>query len=342
MTREFGEDIQNPVMDEGVIKDNEIKSHIGSENKPDNIFDKWHNDLFGPQSEQTPEEKINGFRSENEIVKEIKTKKYRFSEDFCKVISVLDEIAKKNGFSGGIDINEQEVYGNDKRTNVVSVNSISLHADEKDFIIYDPKTDTVSFGKDILDNIKYLFEIDKDLASKGIAEIIKHEKQHLEGIAREITEKGKTKTQEIVDIEIDKGNKDTESFVNIYHEIFNDSYPKTEFMTEVQRINNNISKIVNEGNYKDKEEIIDNFIETEAKQNFVAYVIYHGIDALENINFNSKSIKWQDSHFSFIKPNLQKRIFEQMEEMRPELIKKRQDFVNARLDKIFQKHNKAS
>jgi hypothetical protein len=241
--------------------------------------------------------------------------------EFKETINCLEKIAKKEGLKGiYIDKNK-----NDETVGIgVASQGVGLiHRNGKIVpIVYNRDAEKVNFDKDTLQNIKDLFETDKIFAEEEIADIIKHEKQHLEGPALTVLKKQKKEIKKMVDEEVNRNDKDMTGLASAIteksQEIWNKYYPDSEKQAELQRIIND--------NFENKKD----FVESEAKKHVALDIIQHGFDVIKNIKYNSETLKsYRDPHFAFIKPGIQKDIFTKMEEIRLDLISKYNEKLRA-------------
>ncbi len=259
---------------------------------------------------KSSEEFAKDFVEEYHRNKREKTNFYRNSKEFGETVDWLDKAAKKEGFDG-IYINDEE-----GRPAIWVPSQLLVlkkeNGKEKGSIHYLGEEERrVDIGKWALGNIKKLCEVDEKLTKETMEIIMKHEKSHflgawllkkereaIEGIMEEEGEKECSKE--------DLGKR----IIKRAKEVDEKYYPPCEMQTELQRIN---------ADYSNEED----FIESEAKKHVVLDIIQKGFDRVEKISYDADKFRnYRDFHFAFIKPEIRKKIFRRMEELRQEIMSK--------------------
>jgi hypothetical protein len=178
---------------------------------------------------------------------------------------------------------------------------------EKYLIIANCPENTILVGEKILDNIRGLFLADENLTKEGLGEIFSHEAQHQVGLA------GKLHKQKI--LEIKKIAKEAKSLkeagekIKELEERFEDAI---EMTTELQRRAKTYTNL-------------DDFIKTEAKTQVVIMVAYRGFDYLRSVKFSKG--KLMGPRVDTVKPQVKKRIVEEMDKIKENLLKNYEEKV---------------
>jgi len=247
--------------------------------------------------------------SEDEVLKDYEkrrqeiTDKYKNDKNFKEILAELEKIAKSKGFEG-IIIEEKQFH---IANTVPDASGHILDESTADKVfVHKENTRSIIIGEEILNNIKNLFETDKEFAIKGFTSIIEHEKQHNEGSLQRLNVKKKDEYDKLPQ------NADFETVASINLKNNKESYPFEEMQTELQRIN---------VEYKDA----DDFVESQANH----YLTVHFAYQYDSFNFYRKhgfstwkGFSEESSATRFIKPDLQKKIIARMEEMRQSLVEK--------------------
>lgn len=244
--------------------------------------------------------------------------KYKESIFFKKTIKDLENIIQKEGLKG-IRIKPKE--------NTIAIESFDVYkysmTDDKEnnqkIGIVQQDRNRIIIGEENIKNIKDLFELDKELAVSSISNIAKHEKQHYQNPSLKLADRISSETKEMVEVE-----KNTTKDLSVIEWKSNQiehkySFPQ-EMQTELQRINESYG---NSNDYTDsKKNKLELFVESQARLMVGTDVITKGIDYLERNKYEPVKDELPKEHFSFIKPELQEKIIEKMEEIRENLVEK--------------------
>lgn len=239
---------------------------------------------------------------------------YRNNKRFKKIIEELEKIAKDQDFKG-LTISDKDI----------SVGGHGVYdfegKDEKNvkkFGIFKNDESVVRFGENTMENVRELFEVDLKFAREGMADVMKHERQHLLGSAAKFTEREYEEFKNTIDQE----TTDKQIIISKGEKIHDKYYPFAEKQAELQRLNA----------YYDN---LDDFIETEARKIVTLMVAYNGFSYLQKNIFDpsiailgsvfdriKKKMKVEISENNIKEIELHKKIIERMEEMRKDLVKK--------------------
>ncbi len=209
------------------------------------------------------------FDSEEKMLEE-----YKNNEKFKETINELENIVKNAGLEGLSMTMEENTIGVGGHI-IYSLRSMFDEESAQKIGVYEKSGDIVWFSKNILENIRKLFIVDKKFAKEIITNIINHEKHHLLGPAGKLGERGNREIEEeitntetnniwLAKVKLDKINREY--------------YPYEEKQADLQRINEY---------YKN----LDDFIEAEAKHIIGVCVIFNGFDYLKKASFDPANIK---------------------------------------------------
>ncbi|MBU4338027.1 hypothetical protein KKB43_05230 [Patescibacteria group bacterium] len=207
----------------------------------------------------------------------------------------MDSIAKNLGLAG---------------INVAPTGSIGVSIKEVGSGINKSKVNVDVDGK-ILKNLVKLRKVDPEFAKKAETEMLKHEREHLQGLARGSGKKQVAELDKMRSDEKAKGTSDED--IKMIELAINEKYYEG-LGTRGQEMQAEIQKMTSA---KD----IDEFIEAQATENLGAFIAYQGIDELKKDTFNPKDAI-SDTHAAYIKEKHLEKIRERMMEMRQDLISK--------------------